>query len=227
MIALILGAVKRKNITTPEHTTHDVFSLVLSVLGIGLALPLAPTKALRMGTLTTGLFLVPGGVLIALVSAAGCRIYDHFGPRPLVVPVGIIWAASIWFLSTLDESNSGWLYLAAYLVLSASQAMMWAPITTLALSSLRPELYPYGSAAFTTAQLLAGAAGGAVLVAMYTIGANAAQTGALTVSQTVAVGQTAFTTAGVIAMLAVKGTFFLGKRRQPAPLTGSTPNKQP
>ncbi|WP_404288915.1 DHA2 family efflux MFS transporter permease subunit [Glutamicibacter arilaitensis] len=304
VIALILGAVKLKNITTPEHATLDVLSIVLSALGfgalifglsaigesasghapispaipiavgvlgvaafvfrqavlrrrnrdpfldmrvfqsksfvvpllvmvfialnafgIGLVLPLILTGALGMGTLAIGLFLVPGGAVIAIVSAAGGRIYDRFGPRPLVIPGGIIWAASIWFLSTLDESNSVWLYLAAYLVLSASQAMMWAPITTLALSSLRPELYPYGSAAFTTAQQLAGAAGGAVLVAMYTIGANAAQAGALTVSQTVAAGQTAFTTAGVIAILAVIGTLFLGKRRQPAPLTGSTSDK--
>ena len=34
---------------------------------------------------------------------------------PLVIPGGIIWAASIWFLSTLDETHSVWLYLATYL----------------------------------------------------------------------------------------------------------------
>ncbi|MBF4567208.1 DHA2 family efflux MFS transporter permease subunit [Plantibacter sp. VKM Ac-2880] len=292
-IALVLGAIKLKNITTPEPATLDVLSLLLSALGfgslifglasigesasghallppalpivigiigvaafayrqitlrrrggdpfldmrifrtssfvvpllimvfiglnafgIGLVLPLVLTGTLGLDTLSIGLFLVPGGAVIAIVSAVGGRIYDRFGPRPLIIPGGIIWAASIWFLSTLNDTHSVWIYLATYLVVSASQAMMWAPITTLALSSLRAELYPYGSAAFTTAQQLAGAAGGAILVSAYTIGANAAHVGSLSVAQTVDAGHAAFTTAFFVALAAVLGTFFLVKRRQ-------------
>jgi DHA2 family lincomycin resistance protein-like MFS transporter len=299
VIALALGALKLKNITTPEHATLDVLSLLLSAIGFGalvfglsvigesasghapvspvipivigilgiaafafrqgflrrknrdpfldmrvfqtksfvvpllimifialngfgilLILPLILTGSLGLGTLAIGLFLVPGGAAIALVSAIGGRIYDRFGPRPLVIPGGIIWTGTIWFLSTLDENTSVWLYLAAYLVMSASQAMMWAPLTTVALSSLRSELYPYGSAAFTTAQQLAGAAGGAVLVSAYTIGANAAHAGALTVAQTVDAGQTAFTTAGFVAFAAVIGTLFVTRPRTSALSTG-------
>lgn len=299
VIALILGAVALKNITTPEPATLDALSLILSAIGfgalifglssigesasghalvspvipivvgvlgvaafvlrqislrrryrdplldmrifrttafvvpllvmvfvglngfgIGLVLPLVLTGSLGLDTLAIGLFLVPGGAVIALVSAVGGRIFDRFGARPLVIPGGIIWAASIWFLSTLGETHSVWLYLATYLVVSASQAMMWAPITTLALSSLRAELYPYGSAAFTTAQQLAGAAGGALLVSAYTIGANAAHAGALSVAQTVDAGQAAFTAAFFIALAAVAGTLFLGKHRPPTPVAG-------
>ncbi|GAB3605610.1 DHA2 family efflux MFS transporter permease subunit [Conyzicola nivalis] len=306
VIALVLGALKLKNITTPEHATLDVLSLLLSAIGFGalvfglssigesasghapvspaipivigilgvaafafrqsflrrrnrdpfldmrvfqtklfavpllimlfialngfgilLILPLILTGSLGLGTLAIGLFLVPGGAAIALVSAIGGRIYDRFGPRPLVIPGGIIWTATIWFLSTLDQNTSVWLYLVAYLVMSASQAMMWAPLTTVALSSLRAELYPYGSAAFTTAQQLAGAAGGAVLVSAYTIGANAAHAGALTVAQTVEAGQAAFTTAGLVAFAAVIGTLFVTRPRTPAISTGATADGRP
>lgn len=129
---------------------------------------------------------------------------------------GIIWTASIGFLSTLNETHAVWIYLAGFLILFTGQAMMWAPLTTLALSSLRADLYPYGSAAFTTAQQLAGAAGGAILVSAYTIGANASPGEALTVAQTVAAGHAALITAGIIAFGAVIGTFFIGKHRQPA-----------
>lgn len=295
VVALVLGAVKLKNITTPEHATLDLLSLLLSAVGFGalifglssigesvsghalvspvipiavgllgvaafvgrqivlrrqgsdpfldmrifrtksfvipllvmlfiamngfgilLVLPLILSGALGLGTLAIGLFLVPGGAMISLVSAIGGRIYDRTGPRPLVIPGGIIWAASIWFLSMLDETTSVWIYLAAYLVMTGSQALMWAPMTTMALSSLRSELYPYGSAAFTTVQQLAGAAGGAVLVSAYTIGANVASVSALTVSQTVDAGQAAFTTAGILAFGAVIGTLFVRTKRQPA-----------
>lgn len=295
VVALVLGAIKLRNITTPERATLDVSSLLLSAVGFGalvfglssigesasghalvspvipiaigvlgvagfvwrqialrrrdhdpfldmrifrtrsfvtplvvmlflalngfgilLVLPLILTGALGLDTLAIGLFLVPGGAMISLVSAIGGRIYDRVGPRPLVIPGGIIWTTSIWFLSTLNETTGVWIYLAAYLVMTGSQAMVWAPITTFALSSLRAELYPYGSAAFTTAQQLAGAVGGAVLVSAYTIGANTVHAGALTVAETVDAGQAAFTTAGVLAVGAVIGTLFIRRRTQPS-----------
>lgn len=194
--------------------------VALNAFGTTLVLPFILTGALGLGTLAIGLFLVPSGAVIALVSALGGRVYDRFGPGPLIIPGALIWTASIWFLSALDDSHGVWSYLAGFLVMSAAQAMMWAPLTTMALSSLQADLYPYGSATFTTAQQLAGAAGGAVLVSAYTIGANAAQAGALTVAQTVSAGQAAFITAGIIAVGAVVATLFIGKRMQPDPLPG-------
>lgn len=289
--ALVLGAAKLKNITTPEPVTLDIASLALSAVGFGalvyglasigesvsghapvppylpiavgvagvaafvfrqialrrrgdalldmrifrtksfvvplvvmlfialngfgilIILPLVLTGALGLGTMAIGLFLVPGGAVISLVSALGGRAYDRFGPRPLVIPGALIWTASIWFLSTLNETHGVFIYLTAYLVMSAAQAMMWAPLTTLALSSLRTDLYPHGSAAFTTAQQLAGAAGGAVLVSAYTIGSNSIHAGALSVAQTVSAGQAAFTTAGIIAFGALLGALFVTKHR--------------
>jgi len=291
VIALIAGAAKLKNITTPERATLDVLSLALSAIGFGalvfglasigesatghapvppllpiliglagvtafvfrqialrrhgepfldmrifrtkaftlplivmlfiavnafgvmLVLPLVLNGALGLGTLAIGLFLVPGGVIISVVSALGGRVYDRFGPAPLAIPGAIIWTASIWFLSTLTAQSGVWIFLATYLVMTAAQAMMWAPMTTLALSSLRSELYPHGSAAFTTAQQLAGAAGGAVLVSAYTIGSDAIDAGSLTVAQTVAAGQAAFTTAAILALGAVIGTIVIGRQR--------------
>ncbi|MBT1544423.1 DHA2 family efflux MFS transporter permease subunit [Curtobacterium aurantiacum] len=191
--------------------------VALNGFGILLVLPLVLTGSLGLSTLSIGLFLVPGGIVISVVSALGGRVYDRYGPLPLAIPGAIIWAASIWFLSALDNRSSVWVYLAGYLVMTAAQAMMWAPMTTLALSSLRAELYPHGSAAFSAVQQLAGAAGGAVLVSAYTIGSNAVNAGELSVVQTVAAGQTAFMTAGIIAVAAVIGTLAIGRRRAAPP----------
>ena len=197
--------------------------VALNAFGTTLVLPFILSGALDLGTLAIGLFLVPSGAVIALVSALGGRIYDRFGPRPLIIPGAVIWTASIWFLSTLDDTHGVWFYLAGFLIMSAAQAMMWAPLTTLALSSLREDLHPYGSATFTTAQQLAGAAGGAVLISAYTIGANAAQAGTLTVKQAVSAGQAAFITAGIIAIVVVIAALFIEKRRQSATLPDVAP----
>jgi MFS transporter, DHA2 family, lincomycin resistance protein len=107
--------------------------------------------------------------------------------------------------------------------MSASQALMWAPMTTTALASLRADLYPHGSAAFTTIQQLAGAAGGAVLISAYTIGSDAADAGALTLAQSESAGQAAFATAGVIALgtLLVRRAPAVTEPAQPAPVSST------
>lgn len=291
VIALIAGALKLRNITTPERASLDLLSLALSAIGFGtlvlglsligestsghaplppvipiligaigvaafvcrqvalrrhgdpfldmrifqsrtftvailvmlfvamngfgvaLVLPFILTGALGLDTLAIGLFLLPGGVIISAVSALGGRVYDRWGPLPLAIPGAVIWAASIWFISTLNGDSSVWVYLAGYLMMTAGQAMIWAPVTTLALSSLRSDLYPHGSAAFSTVQQLAGAAGGAILISAYTIGSNAADASRLTVAETVSAGHTALVTAGIIAILGLIGTLFIGRRR--------------
>jgi DHA2 family lincomycin resistance protein-like MFS transporter len=307
--ALALGAVKLRNITTPEPVTLDVLSLLLSAIGFGalvyglasigeaaaghapvpphlpialglagvaafvrrqivlqrgagafldmrifraksfsapllvmlviafngfgtlVVLPLVLTDVTGLSTFALGLFLVPGGAVISIVSALGGRVYDRFGPRPLAVPGAVVWTATFWLLARVDEGTGVWTILAIYLVMTGAQALMWGPVTTAALASLPDALHPHGSAAFGTVQQLAGAAGGAVLVSAYTIGANAADAGALDLAQSVSASQAAFTTAGVLAVGAILGTLFVGRasaaREAPAPHTPDTGTAQP
>jgi DHA2 family lincomycin resistance protein-like MFS transporter len=289
MAALALGAVKLRNITTPEPVALDVLSLVLSAIGFGalvyglasigeaasghapippwipilvgaagvaafawrqlvlqrgpgafldmrifrtraftvpllvmlvvamngfgisIVLPLVLTSVTGLSTLMLGLFLVPSGAIIAGVSAFGGRIYDRYGPRPLAIPGALVWTATFWLLTRIDEGTSVWTIFVTYLVMCGAQAMMWGPMTTAALGSLRDELFPHGSAAFGTIQQLAGAAGGAVLISAYTIGANAADAGALSPAQAVNAAQTAFLAGGIIAFAAILGVLFVRK----------------
>ncbi len=190
--------------------------VAMNGFGVVLVLPLILTAVLGLDTLQMGLFLFPGGAMIAIVSALGGRIYDKVGPKPLAIPGSIIWAAAIWFLTTIDENTSVWLALGTYLVITGTQALMWAPMTTSALGSLPTELYAHGTAAFSTVQQLAGAAGGAILISAFTIGANASETGALDVTQSIDAGQAAFTVAAILALGAVIGTLFVNKARPTA-----------
>lgn len=194
-----------------SYTVPILVMTVVAMIGfaVTIVLPLVLTAVTGLSTLQIGLFLMPGGAMIAIVSALGGRVYDRFGPRPLVIPGAAIWVASLWFLSTLDDGTSVWTLLTAYLILSSSQAMMWAPITTTAFAALRADLYPHGTAAFTTVQQLAGAAGGAVLISAYTIGAGGAGAEKLTTAEAVSAAQAAFTAAGVIGLGALVGAFFV------------------
>ncbi|MCW2131923.1 DHA2 family efflux MFS transporter permease subunit [Arthrobacter sp. VKM Ac-2550] len=185
--------------------------VAMNGFGVILVLPLILAAVLGLSTLQMGLFLFPGGAMIALVSALGGRVYDKVGPKPLAIPGSIIWAASIWSLTTIDENTSVWLVLVTYLVMTGTQALMWAPLTTSALGSLPTELYSHGTAAFSTVQQLAGAAGGAILISAFTIGANASHAGALDLAQSIDAGRAAFTVAAVLALGAVLGALFVSK----------------
>ncbi|MFD3734696.1 DHA2 family efflux MFS transporter permease subunit [Streptomyces sp. NPDC058632] len=209
---------------TRSFTVPLLVMLVVALVGFGttMVLPLVLTNVAGLTTFQIGLFLVPGGALIALVSALGGRIYDRYGPRPLAIPGSVIWTGSLWFLSRVDEDTSVTALLTAYLVLSASQALMWAPMTTAALASLRPELYPHGTAAFNTAQQLAGGAGGAILISAYTIGSHTKDAGALNLAQSVSAAQAAFTTAAVIGCLAIIGTIRV-RKAAPTPQPPASP----
>jgi DHA2 family lincomycin resistance protein-like MFS transporter len=86
-------------------------------------------------------------------------------------------------------------------------------MTTSALSSLPTELYAHGTAALSTIQQLAGAAGTAILISAYTIGANATHPGTLSLTQSTDAGRAAFTVAAILALGAVIGTPFVSKTR--------------
>ena len=131
----------------------------------------------------------------------------------------MFWTASLWFLSTVDEDTAVGTALAAYAVMFGAQALMWAPLTTTALAGLRADLYPHGTAAFTTIQQLAGAAGGAVLISAYTIGSDAADAGVLTLAQSESAGQAAFMTAAVLGLGAIVGTLFVSRTAVPSEAT--------
>jgi MFS transporter, DHA2 family, lincomycin resistance protein len=192
--------------------------LTMTAFGCAIIFPLVLTSVNGLSSLQVGLFLVPGGVTISVVSAIGGRIYDHVGPRPLVVPGALIVAATLWFLSQVSATTSVWTLLSAYIVMFVGQALMWSPLTTAALSALPSTLHPHGGAAFSAIQQLGGAAGTAILVSAYTFGAHADTSSALDLNQAVAAAGAAFTAAALIACVSVIASLFV--RRAPASAPG-------
>jgi DHA2 family lincomycin resistance protein-like MFS transporter len=110
-----------------------------------------------------GLFMAPGGVTIAIVSAIVGRLYDRIGPRQLVMAGALFDAAGQWYLSTLAPGTPVWLLLVPYLVLIVGQALMWTPLFAASLGALNAHLVPHGSAILNTLLQLSGAAGIAIM----------------------------------------------------------------
>ncbi|WP_052337240.1 DHA2 family efflux MFS transporter permease subunit [Nocardioides alkalitolerans] len=203
-----------------------MLALTMTAFGIAVIFPLLLNNVVGLSSLQIGLFLVPGGVTIAVVSAIGGRLYDRIGPRPLVVPGAALVAGSLWLLSGVDETTGVWTLLTLYILMFVGQALMWSPLTTTALSSLPRHLHPHGSAAFAAIQQLGGAAGAAVLVSAYTFGADTESTGTLTVSESVSAARGAFTAAVAIACVSLLITLLVRRPSIPSPPTSEIETRE-
>ncbi|MFN3949785.1 MDR family MFS transporter [Microbacterium sp.] len=175
---LRLGATDRvlMNLAVFRHSTFTIAVILVVVamttlFGVLILLPLYLQNVLGLGTLPTGLMLLPGGLVMGLMAPIVGNLFDRFGARPLVLPGAIVASIALWGFSTLSVATPIGFVIALHCVLSLGLAFMFTPLMTSALGSLPRELYPHGSAIVSTVQQLAGAAGTAVFITLMTVGA--------------------------------------------------------
>ena len=139
---------------------------MMALFGMLIILPLYTQNVLGLDTLSTGLLLLPGGLLMGILAPFVGRAYDRFGPRVLLIPGSIIVSAAFWGMTLFTATTSwGWV-LAAHVTMSLGLALLFTPLFTAGLASLTPKLYSHGSAVVGTVQQLAGAAGTALFVSV-------------------------------------------------------------
>lgn len=138
--------------------------------------------------LQTGLFALPGGLTIIVISMVVGRFYDRLGARPLMVTGVLIDGVGLWFLSTLAPGTNIWLLLATYMFIIVGQAFLWTPTFAASLGALNKHLLPHGSAIMNTIQQLAGASGIAIAFAVTTTTSAALLTSGDTVGPALARG---------------------------------------
>ena len=144
---------------------------MVSLFGAFIVLPQFARYTLGLEPLWVGAILLPGGLLMGLAGPTVGRLYDRFGPRPLVIPGSIGLAVALWTLALgLGEGSSWVVLLGAHSVLMLSLAFLFTPAFSSSLGSLPPRLYSHGSATIATLQQVAGAAGTAIFVALYATG---------------------------------------------------------
>lgn len=184
-VLLNLGVFRHSSFTLAVILVVVAMTMLFGVL---ILLPIYLQNVLGLGTLQTGLLLLPGGLLMGLMAPLVGNLFDRFGARPLVLPGAIIASLGLWGFATLSTETAAGFVIAVHCVLSLGLAFMFTPLMTSALGSLPRELYPHGSAIVSTVQQLAGAAGTAVFVTLMTVGAASAASGGASVVDATATG---------------------------------------
>jgi DHA2 family lincomycin resistance protein-like MFS transporter len=185
---------------------------MIALFGTIILLPIYTQNVLGLDALTTGLMLLPGGLVMGLLAPFVGRFYDAHGPTVLVVPGSIIVSSALWGMTMLGEDTAFWWVLVAHVSLSIGLALLFTPLFTAGLAALKPEMYSHGSAVVGTVQQLAGAAGIALFVTVMTAGTTSRMAdGATEIAATAGGIHTAFVYGAIISLVAIPIAFFIRK----------------
>ncbi len=136
----------------------------MALMGLMILLPIYLQDVRELSTLTTGLILMPGGLLMGLLGPTVGRWYDRVGARPLVVPGAAITLVALVLTAVATAVAPAWVFLPLHVALCVGAALVFTPVFTAGLAFLPPHLYSHGSAVLGTLQQVAAAAGTALMV---------------------------------------------------------------
>lgn len=188
----------------------------MALFGAIILLPLYVQEVLGYDALAAGLAILPGALLQGLLAPFIGRRYDAVGPRGLVLLGSVLLIVSLAGMSMFTEGMALWLVTAAHIGVSLGLALLFTPLLTNGLSSLRPELNAHGSAIVGTIQQVAGAAGIALFITLSAAFAGpAVEEGAAITAEGI---RAAFTVGTGIALITLPLVLFV--RRVTAPVGG-------
>jgi MFS transporter, DHA2 family, lincomycin resistance protein len=187
-------------------------SMMMALFGTIILLPIYLQNVLGLSTLQTGLLLLPGGLLMGLLGPHVGRLYDKVGPIKLLVPGVIVVSAVLWAMTLLGSATWVGYILAGHVVMSVGFALLFTPLFTASLSSVKPSLYSHGSAVIGTVQQVAGAAGVALFVALMSARATTLAARGLAPADALTGGiRDGFLCGAIISLFAVACVFFVQK----------------
>lgn len=145
-------------------TTSISFFVVMGLFGGMLLLPIFLQTVRGFSPLESGLVLLPGALVTAILSPVTGILFDRFGAKYLSLVGLVIMAVSTFMFTSLDESTTLTYIIIIQTIRSAGMAMVMMPLQTAALNSLPLNLASHGSAMFNTMRQVAGSIGTAALI---------------------------------------------------------------
>jgi EmrB/QacA subfamily drug resistance transporter len=178
----------------------------IAMIGGMLIIPVFMQDMTRFSALQSGLALLPGAVIMGLMSPVTGRIFDAVGARLLAVPGFVLLTGATFMFARLNVDTSFWYITIVNAVRMLGTAMVMMPVTTAALNQLPSGLIPHGTALNNTFRQISASVGTAVLVTvMVGTGRDPEVFGA---SGPIHGANVAFFVAGCVSAIGIIGAFF-------------------
>lgn len=154
----------------PMYAMGSIISVVISMaMFSGMILtPLYVQNVRGISPLDAGLMMLPGALMMGIMSPITGKLFDRIGPRPLAIVGLSIVTVATYYLSKLTLDTSYTYLIIAYTVRMFGMSMVMMPIMTNGLNQLPMRLNPHGTAINNTLQQVAGAIGSAVMITIMT-----------------------------------------------------------
>ncbi|WP_409273841.1 DHA2 family efflux MFS transporter permease subunit [Neobacillus sp. SCS-31] len=154
----------------PAFALASVISMVVNMALFSgmILLPIYVQNLRGISPMDAGLLLMPGAILMAVMSPITGRLFDKVGGRMLAIIGLAIIVITTYDFSRLTLETSYTHLLILYSVRSIGMSMVMMPVSTNGLNQLPPRLYPHGTAMNNTMNQVSGAIGTALLVTIMT-----------------------------------------------------------
>ncbi|WP_246009425.1 MDR family MFS transporter [Brevibacillus fluminis] len=151
-------------------STMIMIIVMMAMFSAMMLLPIFLQNALGYTPLEAGLIMLPGGIVMGIMSPITGRLFDKFGAKWLAVVGLVLIANTLWQFAYITLATSYITIMVWNTLLMLGISMLMMPVMTNALNELPPPLYPHGTAIISTLQQVAGAVGTALLVTVMTTG---------------------------------------------------------
>jgi len=143
----------------------------MAMIGGMLMIPLFMQNMSDFTAMESGLVLLPGALIMGVMSPVTGRIFDRFGASALAI-IGFALLMITSFLLARLSVDTTFAYIAIVnAVRMLGTAMVIMPVTTAALNQLSPRMIPHGAAVNNTMRQVAASVGTGVLVTVMTAAA--------------------------------------------------------
>ena len=175
LISLALFVIRQLKIEEPlidlrifkslEYTLSIVISFFVNgvIYSAMILLPTYLQSSRGMTALESGLFLLPGSIVMAIMSPIAGKLYDRHGMKWIGITGVTILVITTAMYTNLTYTTGVVLMIVIYMVRSFGVTFLTMPLMTAGLNSLRPTLQGHGTAMQNTLQSISGAIGTAVM----------------------------------------------------------------
>ncbi|MFC6171657.1 MDR family MFS transporter [Loigolactobacillus jiayinensis] len=143
--------------------------LMMALYGGMLLLPLYIQNIMHYSAIYSGLAMLPGAIIIAVMSPISGRMYDQWGAKYLAFSGTLVLLLGTLMLSRVTLHSSFAYITTAQAVRQLGLSVVTMPIQTEAFNSLPQAIIPDGSAMYTTIRQIAGSFGTALLIGIMSV----------------------------------------------------------
>ena len=154
----------------PMFALSSAISIVLSIaMFSGMILTPLYVQTIRgISPFHSGLLMLPGAIVMGLMSPITGRLFDKYGARVLAIIGLTITVISTFYLSRLGMESGYYYIMMIYTIRMLGISMVMMPVMTNGLNQLPMISNPHGTAMNNTLQQVSGAIGSAILLTIMT-----------------------------------------------------------